>query len=85
MAKELEMQTGETKKKKDKKPNYKLKGDYMKPFTSFYDPKSLEACLTSSENKAVENKIFGEIESALKQVRSSRNLNCKIKKSNIIS
>lgn len=54
-------------------------GDYMKPFTSFYDPKALEPPMTSKMVEKIEAKIFKEVEIAIKQVRSSRNLNCNIK------
>jgi len=54
-------------------------GDYMKPFLPFFDAKSLEPPLTVKMVEKIEAKIFKEVEIALKQVRSSRNLNCNIK------
>ena len=52
----------------------KLAGDYMKPFTSFYDAKAMEPPLKDREVLKLESKIYKEVEIAIRQVRSSRNL-----------
>lgn len=41
-------------------------GDYMKPFMSFYDAKSLEPPMTAKMVEKVEMKIFKEVEIAIK-------------------
>ena len=56
-----------------------MKGDFMKPFTSFYDPKAMDAPLTLKEVEKITKKILKEIENAMRQTRSGRNLNCQIK------
>ena len=53
-----------------------MKGDFMKPFTSFYDPKAMDAPLTLKEVEKITKKILKEIENAMRQTRSGRNLNC---------
>ena len=58
----------------------KMKGDYMKPFTSFYDPKGLEPAYTSMQLEKFERNIYKDIEIALRQARSSKNLGTKIRK-----
>ena len=57
----------------------KFKGDFMKPFTSFYDPKAMEPPLGEKQIEKIEAKIYKEVEIAIKQVRSSQNLNANIK------
>mmetsp|Transcript_35916 Transcript_35916/g.55150 ORF Transcript_35916/g.55150 Transcript_35916/m.55150 type:complete len:310 (-) Transcript_35916:249-1178(-) len=86
-----DMEKENTKKKKNKKGGkgedkkdarlfeMKLQGDYMKPFTSFYDPKAMTPPITEKMVAKIESKIYKETEIAIKQVRSSRNLNCNIK------
>lgn len=59
--------------------DFKDAGDYMKPLTSFYDEVSLEPSLSGKELEKVEQRIYKEVEIALRQIRSSRNLNCQIK------
>lgn len=44
----------------------KRKGDYMKPFQSFYDNKSLLPSLTDKQVEKIESKIFKEVEIAIK-------------------
>ena len=55
-------------------------GDYQKPFLPFFDVQALDPPITSKQSEKVSDKIFKEVEIALKQVRSSQNLNCNIKK-----
>ena len=57
----------------------KFKGDFAKPFMPFYDAKAMEPPLTDKQVEKIEAKIYKEVEIAMKQVRSSRNLNCNIK------
>jgi hypothetical protein len=57
----------------------KLKGDYIKPFTPFFDPQALTPPLDEKQIEKLESKITKEVEFAMKQVRSSRNLNCNMK------
>lgn len=57
----------------------KLNGDFMKPFSSFYAPKAMEPPLTDKQVEKLEAKIIKEVEIAVKQVRSSKNLNANIK------
>jgi hypothetical protein len=56
-----------------------LSGDYLKPFLSFYDPKAMEPPLNEKMVVKIEAKIMKELEIAIKQVRSSRNLNANLK------
>jgi len=51
----------------------------MKPFLSFYDPKAMEPPLNEKMVNKIEAKIMKEVEIAIKQVRSSRNLNANLK------
>ncbi len=67
-------------KKKKRIINYKLLGDSMKQFTPFYDPKSMNPPLSKVELAAKEEQILRDVEVALKQSRSSKNLNTKIKR-----
>lgn len=53
----------------------KYRGDFMRPFDSFYAPKAMEPPLSGKELEKTEGKIQKEVEMAIKQVRSSRNLN----------
>ena len=57
----------------------KFKGDFMQPFTSFYDPKAMEPPLGEKQIEKIKAKIYKEVEIAIKQVRSSQNLNANIK------
>ena len=57
----------------------KLHGDFMKSFPSFYDSKALEPPLNEKQVMKLEAKITKECEYAIKQVRSSKNLNANIK------
>ena len=54
-------------------------GDYMKPLMSFFGSASLEPPFTSKDVDKIEAKIYKEVEIAIRQVRSGRNLNCNIK------
>ena len=75
----------EKKKKKKKKSDgeeddpkikeMKYRGDFMKAFDPFYAPKAMEPPLSEREVEKTEGKIQKEVEMAIKQVRSSRNLN----------
>lgn len=56
-----------------------MQGDYMKPLSPFYTPKPMTPPLTDKQVDKIEAKLTKEVEIALKQVRSSRNLNCPIK------
>lgn len=51
----------------------------MKPFLSWYDPKAMEPPLNKKAVDKLEAKIMKECEIAIKQVRSSRNLNANMK------
>lgn len=51
----------------------------MKPLSPFYTPKPMLPPLTDKQVDKIEAKLTKEVEIALKQVRSSRNLNCPIK------
>lgn len=51
----------------------------MKPFLSFYDAKAMEPPLNAKAVQKLEAKIMKECEIAIKQVRSSRNLNAFLK------
>ena len=54
-------------------------GDYMKPLNSFFGSASLNPPMSTKDVDRVEAKIYKEVEIAIKQVRSSKNLNCNIK------
>ena len=56
-----------------------LNGDYLKPFLSFYDPRAMEPPLNAKMVEKIEAKIMKEVEIAIKQVRSSKNLNANLK------
>jgi hypothetical protein len=78
---------GKNKKRKKKKKQRNLNihelrvlGDSMKPFSSFYDPKAMEPPFGPPQIDRFERNIYREVEIAIKQVRSSKNLNTKIKK-----
>ena len=57
----------------------------MRPFTSFYDPKGLDPAMNASQIMRLEGMIAKEVEIALKQVRSAKNLSTKVKKSKLIN
>jgi len=59
--------------------DYKIRGEYLKPINPFYDPGSLDPPLDHKQIERLEKLIFKDIETAIKQSRSSRNLNTKIK------
>lgn len=75
----------ETKKKGKKQPKVnedekkameqKYRSNFMQPFDSFYAPKAMEPPMSDREVEKTEGKIQKEVEMAIKQVRSSRNLN----------
>lgn len=74
----------EVETKKSKETNlmeFKMKGDDMKPFTPFYDPRALDPPLTQMQVTKLENNILKEIEIVIRQVRSYKNLNTKFQKS----
>jgi len=64
----------EKKKKKEKKGakeakmivELKKRGDFMKPFLSFYDPKAMEPCLGEKQLIKVTQKITTEVEIAIR-------------------
>ena len=56
-----------------------LNGDYLKPFLSFYDPRAMEPPLNAKMVEKIEAKIMKEVEIAIKQVRSSVNMNANLK------
>lgn len=74
---------GAAKKRKEEEEkkmfSCKIHGDFMKSFPSFYDNKSLEPELGEKQVAKLESKITKECEYAIKQVRSSKNLNANIK------
>ena len=70
---------GDGKEKDVKLFEAKMNGDYMKPFLSYYDPKAMEPPLNKKAVDKLEAKIMKECEIAIKQVRSSRNLNASLK------
>lgn len=78
-------ETGGEKKKKKKKggdermDSVKYAGSFMEPLTEFYDAKAMGPPLSIKQVERAEKKIYDECVIALKQVRSSRNLNCNIK------
>jgi hypothetical protein len=69
---------GEVEKKKINE--LKKRGDFMKPFLSFYDAKAMEPGLGEKQLVKVTAKITTEVEIAIRQVRSGKNLNANIKK-----
>ncbi|TNV87010.1 hypothetical protein FGO68_gene4983 [Halteria grandinella] len=60
--------------------DYKMRGDYMKVFQPFYEAKGLEGALNQLQVQRHEDKILKEVEIAIKQIRSSRNLPTKLRK-----
>jgi hypothetical protein len=44
----------------------KKRGDFMKPFLSFYDPKAMEPCLGEKQLIKVTQKITTEVEIAIR-------------------
>lgn len=50
----------------------------MKPFISFYDPLAMGPPISAKQVQKIENKIIKEVEIAIKQVRSVKNLNSNI-------
>ena len=63
----------------------KMKGDYMKPFNSFYDPKAMDPPLSQQQIERYEKNIYKDLEIAIRQTRSSKNLVTKIKKNDMFS
>ena len=51
----------------------------MKPFVSFYDPKGMEPPINNQQMQRYEQLIIKEVEIAIKQIRSSKNLNTKLR------
>lgn len=51
----------------------KIKGDYMKPFMSFYDPKSMDVAFSAYEVERFEIALSREVEIVIRQLRSSKN------------
>lgn len=85
-AKPSENKEEEKKKPKKQDPKIQLldcrmRGDYTKPFMSFYDPKGLEPPHGAMQVAKIESNILKEVEIAIKQVRSSKSLSSKIKRS----
>lgn len=64
--------------------DFKMRGDYLKPFLSFYDPKAMDQPFTLQQVEKAERQIYKDVEICLKQVRSSKNLNSKVKKSKYV-
>jgi len=58
--------------------DYKFKGSFMEPFTSFYDPKAMEPPLSLTIVKKTEEKIHKECKMAIQMMRASKNLNSPI-------
>ncbi len=52
----------------------------MKPFMSFFDPKTMDAPFLPTVVELFESNIYREVECRIKQVRSSQNLSTKIRK-----
>jgi hypothetical protein len=46
--------------------DFKMRSDYMRPFTSFYDPKGLDPAMNASQITRLEAMIAKEVEIALK-------------------
>ena len=46
--------------------DYRMRSDYMRPFTSFYDPKGLDPAMNTSQITRLEGMIAKEVEIALK-------------------
>jgi hypothetical protein len=66
---ELDAEASKGKKGKgdnNRERDLKMKGDYMKPFASFYDPKAMEEPLTLREVEKITKKILKEIEIAMR-------------------
>jgi hypothetical protein len=55
----------------------------MKPFLCFYDPKSMDQPFSINQIEKIEASIYKDVEIAIKSVRSSRNLNTKMRKNQI--
>ena len=55
-----------------------MHGDYMKPFTNYYDSFALSPPLTEKEVMKRESKIHKEIEISIRIVRSSKSLNANL-------
>jgi hypothetical protein len=51
----------------------------MKPFSSFYDPKAMDPPLQQQIIDKYEANIYRDVEIAIKSVRSSKNMNTKVK------
>jgi hypothetical protein len=46
--------------------DYRMRSDYMRPFTSFFDPKGLDPAMNASHITRLEAMIGKEVEIALK-------------------
>lgn len=66
---------GKGKEEAEAMQELKYRGDYMRPNAPFYDPKAMEPPLSIREVEKLQGKIHKEVEMAIKQNRSSRNLN----------
>lgn len=53
--------------------DFKAKGDFMKPFQSFYGPKQLEQPVPDTEAKRIAAVIARSLEDQIKQVRANCN------------
>lgn len=60
--------------------DFKTKGDFMKPFVSFFDPKTMDMAFPPNQIERFEASIYKEVETSIKQVRSSQNLSTKVRK-----
>jgi hypothetical protein len=72
---------GKTEEKKDDPEIFRMKymGDFAKSFLPWYDPQAMTPPLTEKQVIKLQAKIYKEVEIAIKQVRSSRNLNANLK------
>jgi len=67
-----------TYRRKQREPDildFKIKGDFMKPFLPFYDPGSLEVPIGKENLEKMRKKLYEEIKTAVRYLRSSYNLN----------
>lgn len=65
--------------KGDKMLDVKDVGDYMKPLKPFYDMVALEPPFNLKQVERLEARIYKEVETVIRQVRSTRNLSSMIK------
>jgi hypothetical protein len=56
---------------------FKMKGEEMRGFNPFYDPRALEPPYSQMQVDKIEKNILKEIEIVIRQVRSYKNLNTK--------